>query len=330
VETLEVLRCTKCNAPLVLADSESVTCPGCGTVNAVPEPYRALHRARLLDKGAREQAEKVLRRLDQPPSMLTKLIAKTFDQNMFVFILLFGIPLGIGVITFSAGILDVLAAHLRLDDARDLPWGYTAVVVIVGVFVVAFVPRAFGVYANRRIVDRTKLLAALAAKPPSVPGAASLCRICGAPLAVEKDEIVAVCSYCRAQNAVHLETNIATQTNAIATAVGHEVHEAAHADADARSATQKLMHHELRRYAIRTILVGVGFALACQETPDHTPTTLGLIGIIATPLMIIYFIISSMSHTDEDAEERRAHNDAPGGGHWVLPVIGALILLRIC
>lgn len=330
METLEILRCTKCDAPLVLADSEQVTCPGCGTVNAVPEAYRELHRARLADTGARVQAEKVLRRLDRPPSMATKLIAQTFDQNMFVFILLFGIPVGIGVLIFAAGILDWLTAHLHYADARDLPWGYTAVLIIVAVFVVAFVPRAFGVYANRRVVDRTRLLAALAARPPSVPGAASLCRICGAPLAVEKDAIVAVCSYCRAQNAVHLETNVATQTSAIAQAVGSEVHTAVHRDAEARRATQQLMHHEIRRYAIRTVLVGVGFALACQETPDHTPTTLGIVGIVATPLMIIYFIISSMSHTDEDAEERRAHNDAPRGGHWVLPVIAALVLLRLC
>jgi uncharacterized Zn finger protein (UPF0148 family) len=330
VDTLEVLRCRKCDAPLVLADSETVTCGSCGEVNPVPEPYRELHRARLADKSVRERAELALRRIDRPPSMVTKVLARVFDQNMFVFMLVYGAPITIGAIKLSLRMDDWIAAHSHYATGDDVPFGYMLVFIVGALFLWAFVPRALGVYANRRVTDRTKLLAALAARPPKVPGAAATCRICGAPLAVDKDAIVAVCSYCRAQNAVHLETKVAVETQTVSAAVGREMADALRQNAHDRAATRRLLFRELRRYTLRTALLGVGFYLGSMENPDKTSTTVGVIAIVATTLLFMYFILSSGMHHDEDAEDRRAGNDAPEWLGWVGPIVALVLLFRIC
>lgn len=320
----------KCDAPLVLADSETITCASCGAVTAVPEAYRELHRARLADASVRERAELALRTLDQPPSMVTKVLARVFDQNMFVFMLLYGTPITIGSILFSLSMTDWIAAHFHYASPDDVPFAYMLVFIVGALFAWAFVPRALGVYANRRVTDRTKLLAALAAHPPKVPGAAATCRICGAPLAVDKDAIVAVCSYCRAQNAVHLETKVAVETRAVAAAVGREMQDALEQDAKARAATRRLLFRELRRYTLRTVLLGVGFYLGSMEDADHHSTTVGVIGIVATTLLFIYFILSSGMHHDEDADDRRAANDVPSWVGWVGPLVAMMVLFHVC
>ena len=296
----------------------------------VPAPYRELVRARLADKTARAQAEAVLRQLDRPPSMATKVLARVFDQNMFVFMLLYGIPLTIGSIMFGLGMTRWIAVHFHYATPDDVPFGIVVVFIVGALFLCAFVPRALGVYANRRVTDRTKLLAALAARPPKVPGAAATCRSCGAPLAVEKDAIVAVCSYCGTQNAVHLETNIAVETRAVSAAVGHEMRDALAQDTQDRAATRRLLFHELRRYTLRTVLLGVGFYLGGSENADGTSTTVGVVAIVATTLLFIYFILSSGLHHDEDADDRRAGNDVPGWVSWVGPLVAMMLLFRIC
>jgi hypothetical protein len=323
VDTLEVLRCRQCDAPLALADGDSVTCPACGTANAVPAPYRELHRARIADAAARDRAEHVLRVLDDPPSLLVKVLARTFDQNMFAFIVLFGVPVLLGSIRFALRADVWIARYGHYPSADDVPFGYTVVILCTLLFVLAFVPRALGVYASRRVTDRRRLLAALAARPPTVPGAASSCRMCGAPLAVEPDQILAVCSYCRAENAVHLDTKLVEKAGAIADTLGREVRDAAVSDRTARRATRGKLFHELGRYLLRTVLLGGAFALGCQETPDHKPTTLGIVGVVASVGLFFLFLIRSLGSSDEDAQARRAGNDMPG---WVA-IIGPIAFI---
>lgn len=330
MESLEVLRCVKCDAPLVLVDSDQATCASCGAATAVPAPYRELVRARLADKAARADAEAVLRKLDRPPSMVTKVLARVFDQNMFVFMLLYGIPLTIGSVLFAMSMSRWIAVHFHYASPDDVPFGVFLAFIVGSLFLWAFVPRALGVYANRRVTDRSKLLAALAARPPKVPGAAATCRSCGAPLEVEKDAIVAVCSYCRTQNAVHLDTNIAVQTRAAAAEVGREMHDALSQDTRDRAATRRLLFRELRRYTLRTVLLGVGFYLGGQENADHTSSTVGIIAIVATTLLFIYYILASGLHHDEDAEDRRAGNDVPSWVSWVGPLVAMMLLFRVC
>jgi len=323
VETLEVLHCKKCDAPLTLGDADTVTCASCGTANDVPATYRDLHRARIADAAARDRAEHVLRALDRPPSMAVKVLARMFDQNMFAFMVLFGVPMGIGSVVLGLRADAFIARHFHYASADDVPFSYTVVIIFAILFLFAFVPRALGVYANRRVTDRANLLAALAARPPKVPGAASTCRMCGAPLAIEPDKLLAVCSYCRAENAVHLETKLVAQAGAIAATLGREVSEAALRDRRERVATRCLLRHELGRYLVRTVLLGVAFALACQEDADRHPTTLGIVGVIVTPLLFMYFLIRSLMTADEDAHERRSGNDAPA---WIA-IVGPIVFL---
>ena len=76
---LEVLRCRACSAPLVLGDSDAIACPACGASTQVPEPYRDLVRARRDDVALRAEAERLLKKLDRPPSMITKVLARVLD-----------------------------------------------------------------------------------------------------------------------------------------------------------------------------------------------------------------------------------------------------------
>lgn len=323
METLEVLRCRQCDAPLALADAATVTCPACAAVNEVPAAYRALHAARIADAAARDRAERVLRTLDVPPSPAVKVLARVFDQNMFAFLVLFGVPTVLGAVMLALRADAWIAQHLHYRSADDVPFGYTVAIIVTLMFVFAFVPRTLGVYANRRVTDRRRLLSALAARPPTVPGAASSCRMCGAPLAVEPDQILAVCSYCRAQNAVHLDTRLVAKAGAVAHAIGREVGEAARSDRAARTATRRKLRHELGRYLVRTVLLGGAFALGCQETPDRKPTTLAIVGLVASVGLFFLFLIRSLRAPDTDAAERREANDTPS---WVA-IVGPLVFL---
>jgi hypothetical protein len=216
-----------------------------------------------------------------------------------------------------------IAQHFHYRSADDVPFGYTAVILFTILFVFAFVPRALGVYSNRRVADRSRLLAALAAKPPNVPGAAAQCRMCGAPLAVEPDKILAVCSYCRAENAVHIQTTLVTHAHEVAHAIGREVSAAAKINAHERAETRRKLAHELGRYVFRTVLLGGAFTLGCQEDADRNPTTLGIIGLMMTLFLFMFFLIRSLMTPDEDAKERRVANDVPP---WV-GVVGPIVFL---
>jgi amino acid transporter len=307
-----------------------VTCPACGTANAVPASYRELHRARIADAAARDRGEQVLRTLDRPPSMTVKVLARVFDQNMFAFMVMFGVPMGLGAILIALRAEVWIARHFHYKSADDVPFGYLVVIIFGLLFLFAFVPRALGVYASRRVIDRRRLLAALAARPPTVPGAASSCRMCGAPLAVEPDQILAVCSYCRAQNAVHIDPRLVAKAGAIAETLGREVRDAAEGDRAARQGTRRKLFHELGRYLLRTVLFGGAFALGCQETPDRKPTTLAIVGIVASVALFFFFLFRSLRASDPDAEERRSANDAPAWVAIVGPIVFLILLAKLC
>ena len=314
---LEVLRCSGCGAPLALGDADSVTCPSCKASTAVPEAYRELHRARLADAALRGQAERVLSALDRPPSLVVKLLARVLDQQMFVFLLVFGVPMGLIAIGIGLRASTWLAPHLHVKP-DDVPFAYTVAAAFGALFVMTFVPRVLGVYANRRAADRSRLLRALRAHPPTVPGGPATCRACGAPLAVAADEIVATCSYCRAENAVKIETPLVEATSVQVANLGTSIAEVAARDHGQRRATRRKLVHELGRYLLRTGLLALGFGLGSCENADHKTPPLSIVATVATVLLFIYFMFKSGG--DDDEAERRAGNDVP---QWV-GVVGAL------
>jgi len=326
VPALEVLTCTSCGAPLALADTETVTCPSCRTVNPVSAAYRDMHRARLADVALRGEGEAVLRHLDHPPSLPLKIAARILDQSMFVFILLFGIPVGITSVLFALGASNWIAPLIGVANGDAVPFGVTVGFACFLLFVVALVPRALGIYANRVATGRQRLLAALAATPPATPGGPARCRRCGAPLAVVPGELVAVCSYCHTENAVQLSTKLVVATTAAVKQLGNTVRDVAVRDREQRHDTRHKLVVTTGNYAIRTVLFGTAFALTGQSKEDGTPTTVGIIAVLSTVALAFYFIITSLMHHDDDTHDRTEGNDVP---EWVGVVgpLGVCILL---
>ena len=330
VGTLVVLECAECGTPLVLGDTDAIVCPSCGASTPVPQAYRDLRRARRDDPAVRAQADRVLRRLDRPPSLVLKVLARCLDLPMLAFLVLYGIPLGLFAILEADRFNRWLAPRLHLASANDVPFGYMGAMMFGILLVVVFIPRAFGVYANRRFAGRGRLLAALRARQPRVAGAAAECRTCGAPLAVVPDALVATCSYCGSESAVVIETAVAATAQRVVRDLGATMAEAAEHDRADRRETLGLLGRELARYTFRTIVLGVLFVAGSQETPDHKSTTLGIVALVAFVFAVFVFIFRSARFMKtDDAEARRSGNDVPSWVGIVGPIVMAYLLFKI-
>ncbi len=313
----------------MLADADHVTCASCGADNPIPAAYRELSRARQGDRALREESVALLKRLDRPPSMATKVLARIFDLPMLAFMIVYGIPLALFAIMRGLRFTDWLAERQH-ENPDDMPVGYLIGVAAMIILVFAFVPRAIGVYANRRASQRARLLAALRAKPPETPGGAALCRLCGAPLSIAKDQLVAACNYCGADNALVVDTNTAHVSTEQVARLGKTMHDVAQQDRAARRATRKLLLHELVRYVWRTGALATLFVLGTQEDEDKHPTTLGIIAICTTVLLLFVFIFRSggSKRAPDDRDTRLEANDAPEWLSFVGP-IGVLVVLYL-
>jgi hypothetical protein len=313
--------------PLVLGDGSAVTCPGCGAETPVPETYHELQHARRDDAALRPKAEAALRKLARPPSLVVQVLARCLDLPMLAFIFLFGIPVTLFAILEADRANRWLAPHLhRASD--DVPFGYMVAIMCFLMLVIAFVPRAFGVYANRRATARSKLVAALSARPPATPGGPATCRGCGAPLAVAPNAIVAICSYCGVESALVVEAGVADKAERIVRDLGTTMVDAAKIDRAERRATLHMLARELGRYTFRTVLLGIGFALGSQETADKKSTPVAIVALVATVLLFIFFIFRSTDSAD-DAAERRAGNDIPSWVGIVGPLVMAWLMFKI-
>jgi predicted RNA-binding Zn-ribbon protein involved in translation (DUF1610 family) len=328
VTDIEILRCHACNMPLVLGDGTAIKCPGCGAETAVPETYHELQHARHDEAALRPRAEATLRELAQPPSMVVKVLARCLDLPMLAFIMLFGIPVTLFAILEADRANRWLAPHLHLASADDVPFGYMVATMCFLMLVIAFVPRAFGVYANRRATARGKLVAALMARPPETPGGPATCRACGAPLAVAPNAIVATCSYCGVESALVVDAGVAASADNVVRNLGKTMVDAAKIDRDERRGTLHMLARELGRYTFRTVLLGIGFALGAQETPDKKSTPLAIVALVATVLLFIFFIFRSAGQSD-DAKARRAGNDVPDWVGIVGPLVMAWLMFKI-
>lgn len=329
---LEVLRCTKCNAPLPLADVEHVTCGSCGTENQIPDAYRELQRARHVDAALRAESVTLLKQVDRPPRMTTKVLARVFDLPMLAFMVLYGVPLTLFAVVRGMVFTDWLAERQH-KNPDDMPVAYLIGFAAAIILVFAFIPRAIGVYANRRASQRARLLAALRAKPPETPGGASLCRLCGAPLSIAKDQLLVTCSYCGADNALVVDTNTAHVSSEQVARLGKTMRDVAQQDRAERRATRKLLVHELVRYVWRTAAFATLFVLGTQEDEDKHPTTLGILAICTCVLLLFIFIIRSAGgapkkRAPDDRDQRTEANDAPEWLSFVGP-IGVLVVLYI-
>lgn len=288
----------------------------CGAAVALPEAHRELRRLQGEDEAARKRAQALFATLDSPPWLLTRILAAVFDQSMPVFWIFFGVPVGL------ASIFLGLAVDARLHP----PPAATAGVIFVALFAFAFLPRSFGIYANRRAGGRRLLLAGLAARPPKLPGGPAGCRECGAPLEVPPGALVARCAYCGADSAVVVRTPFLERARRAARAAVHTLDEAAAIDRRERAATRSLLGHELRRYVLVTSVFGGLFAVfmwddarASARADDSAPV-LGLVALIVGTLLLIVMLLRSVGADPRGTEEARQRRDGNGLPGWVRTV----------
>ena len=186
--TLEPLLCTTCNAPLVVVDAPSLTCPYCKAHNLIPSAYREeLRLKRDLDSATRGAAVQWLRlaHIRVPRWWFICTAIAPFALMTAGLIILLTLPL---VGSVSSGALPVLLAWL---------W----VILIPAQLLAAYVGMK-----NVLVSGATNVGAAFAAIPPSAPGEPPNCRQCGAPLSVQPDDLVVRCIYCEAESIVRLDS----------------------------------------------------------------------------------------------------------------------------
>jgi len=312
---LAVLTCTQCNAPIPFADEETTACPFCKTENKVPAEYREMRAAKALDASARSEAERVLRKLDRPPWLATKVLARVLDLPMIAFWLVYGIPVGLFSIIRGMAISNWIGHHwLGVPHEKEGPYWLFIACIFGLLLVILFIPRVLGVLANRRITDRMRVLGALAAKPPKRPGGPASCRSCGAPLFVETDALLARCAYCGTDNAVQLRTKLVDAALASASKLAATVKEAAKTDRENRRRTRVMLLKELWRYAWPLAIFGFLFGLGDSFGPWPS--------VICGLFLIGFFIYAlARSAKNDDAKQRRSGNDVPEWVSWVGPLV---------
>ena len=344
---LDVLTCTKCGAAIPFSDAATTTCPFCQTPNDVPAAYRDMRASTQLDAASRAEAERLLTKLDRPPLLVTKILARMFDFNFLVFLLAYGIPLTLWIVVGGMTIASRLAPHFGYPGPGEPPYWFQVACWFSIAFVVILVPRLLGIYANRRTTARVRLLAALAATPPKTEGGPALCRHCGAPLFVARGELLAVCAYCATQNAVELQTKLVAAAGQAAHAVAASVKDAAITDRKERHRTRKLLALDFVWYLLVFAFYDVAFTVGDKPGWGTLMIVLAALGLIALPFLsaIVHGYLAAevadtppgqppdtrkpgggkqapaprRAHQDamDEAAARRAGNDVPG---WVAAV----------
>jgi len=158
----------------------------------MPQVYREeLHLARDLDSATREAAEQWLR-LAQLKAPRWQLVCAALAP----FVLMTG---GL-VILLIATLIGAVSAH-ALPSLLPIVW----LILIPAQLLAAYVAMK-----NILVSGATNVGAAFSARPPSAPGEPPNCRECGAPLAVQPDDVLVRCIYCEAESIVRLD-NVAME-----------------------------------------------------------------------------------------------------------------------
>jgi len=329
-----VLRCPACGADVPLGpsdgdanDASDATCAHCGKAVPLPAAYRELRSLQHEDRAARRRGQALFATLDSPPWLLTRVLAAIFDQPMPVFWFFFGVPVG----------LASIFAGLWADARFHPPAAVTAAVSFLVLLAFAFVPRALGIYANRRAGGRRVLLAGLAAQPPKLQGGPAGCRECGAPLDVPPGAMVARCVYCGADSAVHVRTRFLARARSAARATVHTIDDAAAIDHRERAETRRTLTSELLRYGMLTSIFGGLWATwmwddtrATARGDDSAPA-IGLTALVVGTLLLIVLMFRSGGSDARATEEARLRREVNGLPGWVRVVgpLGFWVLLWV-
>jgi hypothetical protein len=201
-QTLTPLVCPACGSTLPLSEADSVPCPYCGASVPVPEAHRHALKAEESSAATRQRAQELYRVLGRPPSRALKVMAAMFNGIWLSVggfcVVMIAIALGLEVAFREVGGL----MHQQVTDT--VPVAVKDAIFIPVWFGLFLFGVALGVMGRRRVVGLRGLQSALAARPPSLPGGPSTCRVCGAPLTVPDDALGVRCIYCKADNLVAL------------------------------------------------------------------------------------------------------------------------------
>jgi hypothetical protein len=229
---IEQLKCTSCNASLPLADAPSVSCWYCGAARSVPDELRrALSVARERTKAtARATAQwRSLEAVHVPRALYVACSVTPF--------VLFAVGIG------AALNVAWLVPARRTAVPQALAWAM-------------WVPLIPVTYAAGKIGLRNLLAsgtdwisATFASLPSAVEGGPPGCRLCGAPLTVEPEDIFVRCAYCETESLVGVSLE---RINAFAAA-------GAQAEVSASRATELLLRW---RRAARFQIVGRTLAVS--------------------------------------------------------------------
>jgi len=324
---VDALRCVKCGAPVTLGEGDTTKCTHCGAVTVVPETHRQLRALRQQNAALRADAERAFASLDRPPNLVVGVLARTFDLSMLAFLILYGVPVGLVSIFAGLSITNRIALHEHISP-DDVPMTLTLIMMGLILLLIVFVPRAMGVYSNRRATGRATLVTALAAHLPEIPGGPTTCRTCGAALEFGGDAAVVACVYCGAENAVRIKTQLLTQTGKAVRSLSRSIQNAVNSNAVERRRTLTLLFRELGRYAFRiAVLVGL-FAVQITSfenaNKNDTSPALGICAAVALVGVVIFFIFRSAAK--DDSNERRAGNPAPEWVSYVGPIVFWILL----
>lgn len=298
---LAVLRCGACGAPLALGEGEVATCGSCGASTPIPAEHRALRDAARWDAQARQDAEATLRRLDRPPGPLLRGLAVVARIPFFVVLLLFGVPLFLATFGVAWRVSLSIAAAMGWSTGEELSSALVVGVMGAMFYAMAIVPTFLLVYGGRRVTAHSRVVAALAAKPPARPGGPASCRACGGPLDVAAEALVARCLYCRAENAVRVRPAHLKAARGTAAKLEATIAAAASQDRHERGATRRALGRRLWRVTWKAgVLVGLwvyaqhGFdAVGPDEAPGGA-----ILALVVLVVFLIYVIMSSAASSD--------------------------------
>ncbi|MEJ7596574.1 MAG: hypothetical protein WKG01_01585 [Kofleriaceae bacterium] len=229
-DTLDVLRCTGCDAPIPLGTGDVARCAFCNAETLVPPAYRALREAEATDAAHRATAVALVRQVGTPPSLPLRMFAATWNIVFFVFV---GLPvvvigglllgqklLGLWGFLTKRHVHDVLLGSFGDPAAATIALGFASTTLLFGAWSVA------ASYGGRKAQRLRALQAGLAAKPPARPGGAKSCRVCGAPLEVPAGALAASCLYCHADNLVAIPPQWIAKAAASASQLGKAIEDA--------------------------------------------------------------------------------------------------------
>ena len=182
---IEQLKCASCNASLPLADAPTVKCWYCGAARTVPDELRRALRVARARTRATALAASLWRKLESVRVPRALYVASSVT------------PLAL----FAAGIVCGLAVALIAPSRRALVPRLLAWAVWLPLVPVTYAACAVGL-RNLLASGVDWIAATYAAVPPASEGGPPGCRLCGAPLTVEPEDVFVRCAYCDTESLV--------------------------------------------------------------------------------------------------------------------------------